>query len=322
MSSFLRRARPSRLTGRAVALTAVLTLVPGALVVAGTAHARPVAESRVASAVTVAHFAFTPKRLSVPLGGLVVWTFPEPMNHTTTSDNGFWDSRARSGGATFGHTFATAGGYPYHCRIHASMHGKVVAPMTAAGSATKGWHLRWASAMPTGFTVDVQVTPTRVDIMGVAAPGDHTRGRVVPPGEAGQLRAPRSHPSRRAHLGLVAGRDGQRLLTSRRLRSIRSRDHRPALRHPHPPHRRHAAGDGRRRGRRRRLRRGPDRRASCRSGWPGCSARRRRCSRPTGSMANVLARRVAGRRPARRCSASRRRTSPGPSWARTARSPG
>ncbi len=43
---------------------------------------------------------------------------------------------------------------------------------------------------------------------------------------------------------------------------------------------------------------------------------------PTGSMANVLAVRVAGRRPARRCSASRARTSPAPSSARTARSPG
>lgn len=158
MSSFLRRARPSRLTGRAVALTAVLTVGPAALVVAGPAgHARTVAESRAAGAVTVAHFAFTPQRLSVPLGGRVVWTFPEPMNHTTTSDNGFWDSRVRSGGATYGHTFPTAGRYPYHCRIHASMHGKIVAPMTAGGSAAQGWHLRWASAMPTGFTVDVQV---------------------------------------------------------------------------------------------------------------------------------------------------------------------
>ena len=43
---------------------------------------------------------------------------------------------------------------------------------------------------------------------------------------------------------------------------------------------------------------------------------------PTGSMANVLAvRSLVGRR-ARRCCARPPRTSPAPSWARTARSPG
>jgi plastocyanin len=158
MWSLLRRGRPSRTTGTVGALTAVLTVVSGAVALAGpVAQARPAAESRAAGAVTVAGFAFTPSRLSVPLGGRVVWTFPEVMNHTTTSDAGFWDSGPRSGGATYGHTFATAGRYRYHCRIHASMHGKVVAPMTATGSASQGWHLRWASAMPAGFTVDVQV---------------------------------------------------------------------------------------------------------------------------------------------------------------------
>ena len=42
------------------------------------------------------------------------------------------------------------------------------------------------------------------------------------------------------------------------------------------------------RGRRRRLRRGPDRRAGSRSGWPSCSATRPALFTPTGSMANQL----------------------------------
>jgi plastocyanin len=29
-------------------------------------------------------------------------------------------------GSTFGHTFATAGTFAYHCKIHSTMHGTVV----------------------------------------------------------------------------------------------------------------------------------------------------------------------------------------------------
>jgi hypothetical protein len=93
----------------------------------------------------------------VALGEQVTWTFPEVMSHTTTSDNGFWNSGPHSNGATFARAFATAGTFRYHCAIHPFMHGRVVVPMTVTGSPSQGWHLRWAASMPAHSSVDVQV---------------------------------------------------------------------------------------------------------------------------------------------------------------------
>ncbi len=121
------------------------------------AEAAPTPQPRAGVAVTVANFSFTPAHAHVGPGGRVTWTFPEMMSHTTTSDNGFWNSGPRSGGATFARTFATAGTYRYHCSIHTFMHGRVLVSMTATGSAAAGWHLRWAASMPAHSSVDVQV---------------------------------------------------------------------------------------------------------------------------------------------------------------------
>lgn len=134
-----------------VAGLAALTLVTGS---ASTAPAA----GRAGAGVTVANFAFTPPHVRVAPGGTVTWTFPETaMSHTTTSDQGFWSSGPRKGGATFARTFATAGAFPYHCNIHPFMHGSVTVPLTATGSPSRGWRLTWARAMPAGYSVDVQV---------------------------------------------------------------------------------------------------------------------------------------------------------------------
>jgi plastocyanin len=124
----------------------------------GPAQAQTGPQPRTAAGVTVASFSFTPARVVVGLGDMVTWTFTEVvMSHTTTSDDGFWNSGPRSNGATFARSFATVGTYRYHCAIHPFMHGRVVVPLAVTGSAADGWHLRWAASMPAGFSVDVQV---------------------------------------------------------------------------------------------------------------------------------------------------------------------
>jgi plastocyanin len=45
--------------------------------------------------------------------------------HTSTSDNGAWDSALLAPGASFSRTFQTAGTFPYHCTIHPNMVGTV-----------------------------------------------------------------------------------------------------------------------------------------------------------------------------------------------------
>ncbi|GEP32960.1 hypothetical protein NSZ01_07280 [Nocardioides szechwanensis] len=108
--------------------------------------------------VSVADMRFTPATLKTGLGSTVTWTFPDPMAHTTTSDQGFWDSGTKSGGETFAHTFGSAGTFGYRCTLHPSMTGKVRVPVRRTGSATSGWTLRWATAAGAGGTTyDVQV---------------------------------------------------------------------------------------------------------------------------------------------------------------------
>jgi plastocyanin len=142
------------------AVTASALLVP-----AGSADARPahpatrhaVGTAARAASVTVANMAFSPASVSTALGGSVTWTFADTISHTTTSDQGFWDSGIRSGGATYSHTFGSAGTFAYHCTIHAMMHGTVKVPLTARGSASQGYKLTWATATGThGITYDVQ----------------------------------------------------------------------------------------------------------------------------------------------------------------------
>ena len=67
--------------------------------------------------VGVAHplgFRFVPVLVTIHPGDQVKWTWAS-SGHSTTSDNGIWDSGVRSQGATFTHTFNSVGTFPYHC---------------------------------------------------------------------------------------------------------------------------------------------------------------------------------------------------------------
>jgi len=51
----------------------------------------------------------------------VKWTWIGSAGHTTTSNNGLWDSGVKGDGSTFVSTFTTAGSFPYHCTVHPFM---------------------------------------------------------------------------------------------------------------------------------------------------------------------------------------------------------
>jgi plastocyanin len=110
-----------------------------------------------AGSVTVANMAFSPASVSTTLGGTVTWTFQDSVGHTSTSNQGFWDSGTRLGGATYVRTFTSAGTFAYHGTIHPMMHGTVKVPLTAQGTASKGYKLTWATVKgANGITYDVQ----------------------------------------------------------------------------------------------------------------------------------------------------------------------
>jgi len=79
-----------------------------------------------AAAVTIADFSFSPVSLTVSAGTTVTWTNNDSTAHTVTLDDGSAASGDIAGGATFQHTFTTAGTFTYHCRIHPTMTATIV----------------------------------------------------------------------------------------------------------------------------------------------------------------------------------------------------
>jgi hypothetical protein len=94
--------------------------------------------------------AFAPAAVTVGLGETVTWDFQDAAPHTSTSDQGFWDSGSRSGAAAYARPFTSAGTFAYHCSLHPMMRGKVRVPVRATGSPGAGWRLRWSLKNPSG----------------------------------------------------------------------------------------------------------------------------------------------------------------------------
>ncbi|MEO6511973.1 MAG: cupredoxin domain-containing protein [Nocardioides sp.] len=114
--------------------------------------------SAAGATVTVENMAFSPASVRVGLGESVTWSFQDPVSHTATSDDGFFDTGPASGGASRSVRFPSAGVFAYHCSFHPMMHGRITVPMAATGSVKDGWKLRWlAGDNPKGRSYDVQV---------------------------------------------------------------------------------------------------------------------------------------------------------------------
>ena len=76
--------------------------------------------------VTIDGFAFAPATLTVGAGSTVTWTNRDEEPHTVAASDGSFRSPGMGTGATFTHTFATAGTFDYVCSIHPMMRGTVV----------------------------------------------------------------------------------------------------------------------------------------------------------------------------------------------------
>jgi nitrite reductase (NO-forming)/hydroxylamine reductase len=76
--------------------------------------------------VHIAQEAFSPANLEVAVGTLVVWFNDDPIEHTVTSQEGWFDSGPIAPGKTFAHQFNKPGTFAYGCTIHPSMKGTIV----------------------------------------------------------------------------------------------------------------------------------------------------------------------------------------------------
>jgi plastocyanin len=105
-----------------------IALVLGAIVV-------PMVSARAATAdVDIRDTSYQPSELTITTGDSVTWTNFDSTAHSVTSDDGSFDSspscvaglNCMNGGASFPHTFNSAGRFTYHCRIHDTMHGTII----------------------------------------------------------------------------------------------------------------------------------------------------------------------------------------------------
>ena len=71
--------------------------------------------------VSIQDFSFSPSQITVAPGTKVTWTNEGPSPHTTTADDGSWDSGTLQQGEDFSFTFDQPGTYTYHCSIHPDM---------------------------------------------------------------------------------------------------------------------------------------------------------------------------------------------------------
>jgi plastocyanin len=112
--------------------------------------------------VSIINHAFVASTVKLGLGGSVTWTNNEEdmpnMSHTSTSNEGFWDTNTLVPGDTGSASFPSAGTFAYHCKFHPGMHGKVRVRMTVTGSGSS-FDLLWfgGDAVPANRTFDVQI---------------------------------------------------------------------------------------------------------------------------------------------------------------------
>lgn len=70
---------------------------------------------------------FDPPNLTISQGTTITWINQDNIAHTTTSNDGLWDSGTMNNGDTFSYTFDNTGTFDYRCAIHPNvMTGQIV----------------------------------------------------------------------------------------------------------------------------------------------------------------------------------------------------
>ena len=76
-------------------------------------------------AVAIKGFAFGSGDIQAKVGQIVTFTNNDSAPHTATLDDGSCSTGTISAGSSDGLMFTAAGTYPFHCKIHSSMHGTI-----------------------------------------------------------------------------------------------------------------------------------------------------------------------------------------------------
>src|SRR5215210_2997618 len=81
----------------------------------------PAASAQEEMTVSIQDFFFEPDQLTVAPGTTVTWVNDGEQPHTSTADDGTWDSGTLQPGESYSFTFDEPGDYSYFCEIHPDM---------------------------------------------------------------------------------------------------------------------------------------------------------------------------------------------------------
>lgn len=70
--------------------------------------------------VDIPGFGFSPADIEVDVNTVVTWTNSHTFAHTTTSDDGYWDSGTLNQNDSYSYFFTAVGVFPYKCSFHAA----------------------------------------------------------------------------------------------------------------------------------------------------------------------------------------------------------
>jgi len=132
----------------------------------------PAASAQDDMTVSIQDFFFDSGQLTVAPGTTVTWVNKGQAPHTTTADDGTWDSGTLQPGEDFSFTFDQPGTYTYHCSIHPDMTASV--KVSGGGEATSSASASMsasasASASPTA-SASASPTATLPDTGGISLP--------------------------------------------------------------------------------------------------------------------------------------------------------
>ena len=115
---------------------AVLVAIASVVTLAGTASqaqhegagklAQTVAGADAPSQVMISNYAFSPVPLTVRVGTTVTWINHDDDAHAVDSTEGRFKSKALNTDDKFEFRFTEAGEYPFNCRFHPKMTGKII----------------------------------------------------------------------------------------------------------------------------------------------------------------------------------------------------
>jgi plastocyanin len=80
----------------------------------------------VAPQVMIDNFVYNPVPLTIKVGTTVTWINHDDIPHTVDSTEGKFKSAALDTDDKFEYRFTAAGEYPFYCRIHPKMTGKII----------------------------------------------------------------------------------------------------------------------------------------------------------------------------------------------------